>query len=319
LEYPSLRYYFAWLHCSWLISSNRTDYILRSQWRRWYADIIKHQCCFLQHGVTMSHQKDMNSPHLDMVIAAALPEYRAFSDEPQYHYIYSGREMQLTGFPRHDELLRKAACAPNPRWILIMPTWRANLVSDLVQGTGLRDYNPKFRNSEFCRQWQAVLSSPVFREAASKHGYRLVFYPHPYLRQQMRDFDFDGVELLADVGDSIQDVFSESALLLTDYSSVSMEFALIRRPVLYFQFDHDTFYAGQPFSQGYFDYQRDGFGHIAYTAQELCALAKESLHSGCRMPAEYRRRAERFFAFSDQENCHRVYEAIVASSGMVKN
>jgi glycosyltransferase involved in cell wall biosynthesis len=316
LDCNSLSYYFAWLHCSWLISSNRTDYILRSQWRRWYADIIKHHCCFLQHGVTMSHQSSMNCPHLDMVITAAQPEYKAFAENPQYHYVYSRREVRLTGFPRHDALVRKASFVRNPRRILIMPTWRAKLVTELIPRTGLRAYNPEFRRSDFFQQWQAVLSSQDLRDAAAKHGYHLVFYPHPYLRQQMRDFTFDGIDLLPDVGGSIQEIISKSALLLTDYSSISMEFALIRRPVLYFQFDHDTFYAGQPFEQGYFDYQRDGFGQIAYTAQELCALAKESLHSGCRMPAEYRRRAERFFAFSDQENCHRVYEAIVASSGV---
>jgi CDP-glycerol glycerophosphotransferase (TagB/SpsB family) len=317
LDFRSLRYYFTWLHCSWLISSNRTDYILQSKWRRWYADIIKHQCCFLQHGVTMSHQSSMNSPHLDMLITAAPAEYRAFAEDPQYQYVYSSRETQLTGLPRHDALLGKAAAQANPRRILIMPTWRGRLAADLVPGTGRRAYSPDFCRSDFFHQWQAVLSSPALHEIARRYGYHLVFYPHPYLRQQMRDFRFTGVELLPDVGGSIQDVISNAALLLTDYSSISLEFAQIRRPVLYFQFDRDSFYQGQPFSQGYFNYERDGFGPIAETVDELCALTEACLRGGCHMPEVYRRRAENFFAFADQNNCRRVYDAIIMASRAV--
>jgi hypothetical protein len=33
----SLRYAFAWLHCAWLISSNRSGYITKPGWREWKA------------------------------------------------------------------------------------------------------------------------------------------------------------------------------------------------------------------------------------------------------------------------------------------
>jgi CDP-glycerol glycerophosphotransferase (TagB/SpsB family) len=126
----------------------------------------------------------------------------------------------------------------------------------------------------------------------------------------MRDFTFGDVELVSDVGGSLQDIISHSALLVTDYSSISMEFALIRRPVLYFQFDRESFFREQPYSRGYFDYERDGFGEIVLTVEDLCTLVAQYLRDGCLLKEKYHLRSENFFTFFDFANCSRVYETI---------
>jgi CDP-glycerol glycerophosphotransferase (TagB/SpsB family) len=310
----SLWYAFAWLHCDWLVSSNRTGYITKSRWRGRYADIVHHRFCFLQHGVTKDFQPGLNTPHADLLITAAHAEYRAFVDDPGY--VYTEREVALTGFPRHDELLRKAAAVSEPRSILIMPTWRENLVGDLIPGSGRFPYSAAFAGSAYFREWQAVLRSPVLREAAKRHGYKLCFFPHPYIRQQLRDFDLTGLACPPDAGGSLQDLLADTALLITDYSSVAMEIALLRRPMLYFQFDRATFFTrDHSYTRGYFDYERDGFGPVALTAEALGAKASLCLEAGCRMDETYRERAQAFFAFHDQDNCQRVYEALRRPAG----
>ncbi|GHU02918.1 hypothetical protein FACS1894158_00060 [Betaproteobacteria bacterium] len=313
LNLRSRWYTFAWLHCAWLISSNRSGYIVKPKWREWYADIVKHKFCFLQHGVTKDLMPGLNKPHADLLITAAQREYQSFVDDPRY--VYSEREVRLTGFPRHDELLRKAESVANPRKILIMPTWRKNLTSELLPRTGQYPYSPLFKQSEFFRQWQAVLQAPDLHNQAKKPGYQLVFFPHPYLRQQLCDFCLDGIFVPSDVGGSIQDILADTALLITDYSSIAMDFALLRKPVLYFQFDRDTFFtADHSYTKGYFDYDKDGFGEVALTHENLLDLVSEYLKQGCRMKEKYRQRTDIFFAFSDQNNCQRVYEAIHAES-----
>jgi CDP-glycerol glycerophosphotransferase (TagB/SpsB family) len=305
----SLWYAFAWLHCDWLISSNRTGYIVKPGWRAWYADIVRHRFCFLQHGVTKDFQPGMNTPRADMLITAAHPEYRAFVEDSRY--VYTEREVRLTGFPRHDALLRKAAAAPAPRSILIMPTWRENLAGTMIPRSGQFPYSPAFAKSPYFRNWQAVLRSPLLHGAAKRHGYAIRFFPHPYIRQQLRDFDLTGVFCPSDAGGSIQDILADTALLITDYSSIAMEVALLRRPVLYFQFDRETFFTlDHSYTKGYFDYERDGFGGIAPTVEEVCAQAAALTRGGCPMGDLYRERADAFFAFRDQDNCRRVYEAL---------
>jgi hypothetical protein len=309
VDLGSLWYAFAWLHCAWLISSNRSGYITKPGWRSRYADIVRHRFCFLQHGITKDFQPGLNAPHADILITAAHAEYRAFVDDPRY--LYTGREVRLTGFPRHDALLRKAEAVPEPRSLLVMPTWRKNLVDELLPRTGRYPYSRRFAQSEYFNNWQGVLRSPTLHDAAKRYGYTLRFFPHPYIRQQLRDFDLSGVDCPPDAGGSIQDILADTALLITDYSSIAMEIALLRRPVLYFQFDRETFFTqDHSYSKGYFDYERDGFGPVLTTLEELCTQTAACMEGGCRMDAVYRERAEAFFAFRDQNNCRRVYETL---------
>ena len=311
INLKSLRYFFAWIHCAWLISSNRTTYITKEHCRRHYLDIVKHQFCFLQHGITMNYQSGLNKDRIDMLITAAHREYGAFASGTAYPYVYSDREIQLTGFPRHDELIRKAAAVKKPKKILIMPTWRKNLLDNLIPGTGQFPYSSRFAQSSYFQQWQAVLKSETLLASAQKHGYTLQFFPHPYIRGQLDDFDLSKVTVTPDTGGSLQDILADTALLITDYSSVNLEVALLRRPVLYFQFDRDTFLTqDHAFTQGYFDYKHDGFGDISLTVDDLCAKADALMQEGCAMHDKYRNRANAFFAFDDQDNCQRVYNAL---------
>ena len=310
----SLRYFFAWLHCDWLVSSNVTSYIRRPRWRKIYADIVRHRFCFLQHGITKDYQPAFNTHLHDMIATGAEKERDAFTSDPRFPYVYSEREIQLTGFPRHDELLRKAAAAKRPDIILIVPTWRRNLFAELLPGTGQYPYSETFRKSLFFQNWQNVLQCKTLHGSAKKFGYELHFFPHAYIRQQLRDFDFSGVTVQRDAGGSIQDLLARTALLITDYSSMAMEAAMIRRPVLYFQFDRDSFIREHMYTQGYFDYGLDGFGEIAATVDALSSKALSCMENACVMPPLYKNRADAFFAFNDQNNCQRVHETLLRLS-----
>ena len=314
----SLWYFFAWVHCSWLIASNFHSFIRRPRWRRIYPDMVKHQFCFLQHGITKDYQPSFNKQHFDMLVTGAEREQDAFINDERYPYIYSEREVQLTGFPRHDELIRKAKAVKRPNIILIVPTWRKSLVGEFIPKTVQYPYSETFRESAFFQNWQRVIQYTALHHSAEKLGYELRFFPHAYIRQQMRDFDFSGIIVQQDAGGTIQDMLAKTALLITDYSSMAMEAAMIRRPVLYFHFDKDVFRREHSYKEGYFDYTQDGFGEIALTADELCSKALSCMENGCAMPALYQKRADTFFAFNDQNNCLRVYETLVRLSQPAK-
>ena len=100
-------------------------------------------------------------------------------------------------------------------------------------------------------------------------------------------------------------------MILTDYSSAVFDFAYLRKPVLYTQFDKEEFFKGEHvYTQGYFDYERYGFGEVEYDLESTVDRIIEYMKNGCQLKEKYRKRIDNFFAFNDKNNCQRVYEAI---------
>ena len=91
-----------------------------------------------------------------------------------------------------------------------------------------------------------------------------------------------------------------------------MDFALLRKPVVYCQFDEEMFWKNHTYSKGFFEWDRDGFGEVTYSKEELIDLLVDYMKNGCKMKPKYKKRADEFFAFSDHDNCKRVYERIKA-------
>lgn len=305
-------YLAACFNCSWLISSQRAEYIAKHYWRRWHPDAVRYRFCFLQHGITMNYLPRLNSPHADVMVSSSVREFKALSEDPRFAYIYSARETRLTGLPRHDALLRKAAANPERKTVLLMPTWRHTQVSGQNRD-GQFLYGEGFTDSDYYRRWQAVLRSEQLARTVRAKGLRLLFYPHPHLRPVVHVFRLGEATLAPEQGVRIQDVLADTALLITDYSSIATEAALLRRPVLYYQFDRDAFFndsRGQGRGRGYFDYERDGFGEVVTDEERLVQLATEYMRQGCRMKEEFLNRVDAFFPYNDQGHCRRVYEAL---------
>ena len=192
-----------------------------------------------------------------------------------------------------------------------MPTWRNYLVGRKVRGSEWAK-NPDFAESTYFKAWRSFLHSEGLRELAERHGFEVVFYPHQLAQTYLDDFACPHHVKVARQGEcGIQELFFSSSLMITDFSSVAMEMAYIRRPVLYYQFDEEEFF-GAHIKRGWFDYRRDGFGPVVTEESDLLRELEGLLARDGEMADEYRERAEAFFAFRDGRCCERTYEAILA-------
>ena len=98
-------------------------------------------------------------------------------------------------------------------------------------------------------------------------------------------------------------------MIITDYSSISMDFAYQSKPVIYYQFDQEKFFkAHQP--SGYFDYYRDGFGPVCHNSKEVLKSLKEACEDKFKLQERYKARIDNFFILRDNNNCERNYAAI---------
>ena len=138
------------------------------------------------------------------------------------------------------------------------------------------------------------------------NGYKLVFKPHPNLQKYIHLLEIPK-EVINGTSIPYDKLFRESSLLITDYSSVSFDFAYLKKPIIYYQyyeqFNFDT-------KKSYFNYEKMGFGEIIKTEDLLIETIRKYLENNCLMKSKYKERVEKFYKFSDNNNCQRNYDWI---------
>jgi len=313
LAYNSVAHALALAHCRELISSQIDHYVVSPPAAFW---LRPHPWRFtwLQHGITKDDlSRWVNPKPVSLAITATQQEYDSFvADETPY--VWTAREVALTGFPRHDALIRLAETVPDSerRSVVFMPTWRRGLLGDGVAVGNRRQSKDGFWDSDYVRNWMALIGSDLVRAAAARAGLELAFMPHPNMGPHMTaDRVPTHVRLLNYVDDDFQSVLVHASHVVTDYSSNAFEAALIGRPVLYFQFDREVFFNGEhAYRRGYFDYEAQGFGPVLTTLAEAEAGLADLIDSGLEPAEPYAARAAAAFPHRDTRACERVIDAI---------
>lgn len=266
---------------------------------------------FLQHGITkddISGWINRYNKNFCGVITAANPEYQSIL---QGNYFYTSKEVWLTGFPRFD--LRYCE---EKNYITFMPTWRMYLLGEEDKQTGARKLKPNVKDSKYFDFYRRLLNDSKLIESAKSLGYYLCLFVHPNVQPFIDEFGINPTINILGIDTKYNDVYAWSNLVVTDYSSACFDFAYLRKPVIYCQFDKEEFFSGSHvYTKGYFDYERDGFGEVEYDLESTINRIIEYMKNGCQLKQKYRERIDQFFAFNDQNNCQRVYEAIMELEG----
>lgn len=316
------------LRASVVASSQADDYIFepvsmpgqtpfRDQCNRfmnWLFTCVKRDCryVFLQHGVIMNDLAEwLNSKPISLFITSASGEYRAITSGTQ-GFRYTANEVKLTGLPRHDALVPHIGTVPVRPRVTVMPTWRAWLLGKPLH-SNRRPLCPDFMKSRYARVWQTFLTSEELRRLQEKHGFAIDFYLHANMQPYLPMFNLPSyVRAVSQQSGRIQQVFSATSLIITDYSSVAFEQAFLMRPVIYYQFDAEEFFGGKHVcKRGYFDYAYDGFGPVVYDEASLLQAIMESAECGFKPQSPYLERMQEAFPWRDGRACERVYEKML--------
>uniref|UniRef100_UPI0009311FFF CDP-glycerol glycerophosphotransferase family protein n=1 Tax=Campylobacter coli TaxID=195 RepID=UPI0009311FFF len=263
---------------------------------------------FLQHGVIKDDLSSwLNSKKINLFIASTQKEYESIAGDYN-HYRFGKKEVVLTGLARHDSLLQKNNF--QNKQILIMPTWRKNLVGFAVN-SALRELKEGFNQSEYFCKWNGLLKSDTLQKLSQEYGYKILFNPHPNIMPYLKDFEIPSFVSIANENESLQELFCKSSLMITDYSSVAFEMAYLNKPVIYYQFDQEEFFNSHTYQKGYFDYEKDGFGPVVTTGEDLLRELEILLENNCKVGEPYKSNIENTFAFRDGKCCERIYREIL--------
>ncbi len=269
------------------------------------SGLLKNKRAFLQHGVIINDLPWLyyKATKMSLFVCGAKQEYEFIRDT----FGYPQGSVQYLGLTRFDGLHDFTV---NKKQILVMPTWREWIATPTSKSKKL-DNMSAFTSTEYFQSWNALLNSEKIRELLEKYDMELLFYPHRNMQQYLGEFSTasDRITIADWKHYDVQELLKNSAFLITDYSSISMDFAYMRKPMLYYQFDEEKFRRGQ-YPEGYFSYKTDGFGPFCATLDDVCRNLEHFMANGLAGEPMYRQREEDFFPLYDTNNCERNYLAI---------
>ena len=162
------------------------------------------------------------------------------NDVSKYNYMISPSAFAIererlieTGYPRNDILSNynsddikkikdKLNLPEGKKIILYAPTWRDNSYN-------LKGYT--FKLEVDFKKWQKILGT----------DYIVIFKPHYLI---VNDFDLEAVKEFVyyiDPKEDISSLYLIADVLVTDYSSVFFDYAILKRPIYFFMYDLDTY------------------------------------------------------------------------------
>jgi len=260
---------------------------------------------FLDHGITyadVSQFYGKENSGIDLFICGAKPEEKYVKD----NFGYSNDEIVYTGFARFDGLHE----FESQKQILVMPTWRREIYNLNNQTESQKKV--LFRNSEYYKTFQSLISNKSLLTLLEKYNYRLFFYPHYEIQNFIHHFSshHSNITIVTKDKFDVQNLLKSSSLLITDTSSVHFDFAYMLKPSIYFMFDRQKFnFSHLP--EGYFKFETMGFGEVVETANSLINLVEKYLQADCKINQKYLERVKDFYPLYDKENCKRIYESII--------
>ena len=312
VPYGTDEYKLKFLLADKIISSSVSDYLFNpfGEIQKYLVDLIGYEFVFLQHGLTkddLSSWLNRYNKNISLFVTSAIPEYLSIVNGD---YCMSKDIPVIAGMPRFDALYKKNRHSRRSRKILIIPTWRQEIKGSYDPKESKSIYFEGFKETEYFKFYNSLINDERLLKVMKDRGCTGLLCMHPMHSEQWKDFDGNEVFKVNEGLVDYQKEFVSGALLLTDYSSVAFDFAYLHKPVIYTQFDKEEFYKKHTYNEGYFDYERDGFGPVCYDKDSAVKSIISAIENGFRCDEKYLKRVDEFYPYHDAHCCRRVYEAI---------
>ena len=309
LKYGSFYYKLMFLLSDKIISSQADPWVTNPfGWDIvYYQDLINNDFVFLQHGIIkddLSTWLNIYQRRIKIFVTSVKDEYNSIIENSNYGY--DKDVVKLTGLPRYDYLEDE-----KEKIIAILPTWRLSIAGNIDSETGMRVKNLNFKNSNYYNFYNRLINDSRLIDKMKETGYKGFFAVHPSHIANADDFEDNDVIKVLDEVPNYNEIFRKSSLLVSDYSSTPFDFAYMKKPVVYTQFDREDFFKSHLYTEGYFSYEKNGFGPVLYDYDDTVNTIIKYIENDCIMEEKYKKRVDKFFCYTDKNNCKRVYEAIL--------
>lgn len=306
IRYGSLKHWILYFNSKYNISSQKSGkpdaaicYILE------VYRIIKSKSIFLQHGITINKAKWLfyDNTRMRLFICGAKPEYEYIKK----YFGYPEENVKYLGFNRFDDYHNIEV---NKKQILLMPSWREWIASKNEYSKKYED-TTDFTKTEYFQKYQQLINNKNLIDFLEQKDLVLYFYPHRNMQKYIEFFNTnnDRIKIVTSSEAEIRNLLIKSAVMITDFSSVAMDFAYMKKPVIYYQFDEKRFREAQ-YEEGYFDYRQSGLGKVFNKEEEVIEELKRLYENDLKMSENFERAHKNFFTLYDDKNNERIFNEI---------
>lgn len=228
------------------------------------------------------------------------------SDIFEHAFMYPKQQMLPTGYPRNDilqapnkieraKIIKKKLGIPqDKKVILYAPTWRDNDYFEVGKY--------KFTLKLDIAQLKAELSK----------DYVLILRTHYFIANQLDTSEFGDFVYNESTYDDIAELYLVSDILITDYSSVFFDYAILKRPILFYVYDYEEY--ADVLRGFYLDMQKDLPGPLLKTSDEVLNAIKHLDLTQKKYADRYHKFSARFNAWEDGHATERVVNKVFSKS-----
>lgn len=228
---------------------------------KYYPEWQQNKKIFIQHGVIgvsrVNHVLNKNRMGYSLFVVSSQFE----KDHIVKEFGYEEDEVIVTGLARWDALKDES----KGNEILLMPTWRSWIKT-----------KDQLMESKYWQTYMSFLQSEELHRILEEQDMTLTFFPHYQTQKfgaEMPVFH-ERIRVMKQGEETVQSLLKRHCLLITDYSTVSFDFAYMNKPVIFCQFDYDEFYS-KHYNEGPIDHRTELFGERIESEKDIHLLLND--------------------------------------------
>ncbi|WP_377863812.1 glycosyltransferase [Bacillus sp. R86525] len=265
IQFGSFKHTFYLLICDKTINSySETANMYTDEYKhilKYYPEWQQNKKIFIQHGVIgvsrVNHVLNKNRMGYSLFVVSSQFE----KDHIVKEFGYEEEEVIVTGLARWDALKDES----KGNEILLMPTWRSWIKT-----------KDQLMQSKYWQTYMSFLQSKELHQILEEQDMTLTFFPH-YQTQKFGaevPVSHERIKVIKQSEETVQSLLKRHCLLITDYSTVSFDFAYMNKPVIFYQFDYDEFYS-KHYNEGPIDHKVELFGEKTESEKDIHLLLND--------------------------------------------
>lgn len=306
VNYGSLKHFIIFNRASTYVFSDSMRDVFH-QWKRVANEHGHKEKIFLQHGIFALNRATGYYDKNSMEKRHELPNKFIVSSDFEKNLVcrqfgFDKNEVAVTGLSRFDKLPKQPQ--KRSRRILILPTWRDWLSNVNEQ---------QFKKSQYYKKIHDLILSEDLHNILKENNLEADICLHHKMHAHLSLLPQSNIITIHSMNDiDVQSLIISSDMMITDYSSASFDMLYQRKPVLYYWFDSQRFFATRG---GPLVCPHTGIpGPVLTTELDLISALKKYIKNNFSLDKQHSKIANKFFTYKDNNNTKRIVELIESKS-----